>query len=210
MSLTEPSPPSALVVPPELEPWNKPYKTWLADNDKHFDGIASAALVFHPARPSSDVTEETGTETETRVLLLQRAPHDSMPLRWEPPGGAVDPEDGSIPLGCARELREEAGLAATRVLRLVERQSSSSSSSADVFTNRTGRRIFCRFTFEVEVRRPENGEVPEVRLDPEEHVDFYWAARDEVEQGRRRDGTEMGITSVVAREILLRGFDLRS
>lgn len=145
------------------------------------------------------------------MLLLQRAPHDSMPLRWEPPGGAVDPEDASIPLGCARELREEAGLAATRVLRLVER--GGGGGGADVFTNRTGKRVFRRFTFEVEVQRPDDskGVPPEVRLDPQEHVDFYWATRDEVEQGRRRDGTEkMEITSVAAREILLRGFDLRS
>lgn len=198
----------SLVVPPELELWNVPSKTWLQTNDKHWDGIASAALVFHTFPPSS-ASASPSAEGQTRLLLLQRAPHDSMPLRWEPPGGAVDPEDGSILAGCARELWEEAGLRAARVVRQVDREGG----VFDVFTNRTGRRFFCRFSFEVEVeqtRRDGEGAAPGVTLDPEEHVDWYWASRDEIQRERREDGTELPITSPAAKEILLKGFDLRS
>lgn len=50
-----------------------------------------------------------------RLLVVQRAPHDSCPLRWEIPGGAVDAEDESLLHGLARELWEETGLRARGV-----------------------------------------------------------------------------------------------
>lgn len=50
-----------------------------------------------------------------RLLLVQRAPHDSYPLLWEVPGGAIDAEDESVLHGLARELWEETGLRARRV-----------------------------------------------------------------------------------------------
>lgn len=188
-------------APPQLDEWQVPSKAWLKVHDKHFDGLASAALVF---TTKSKNGEDGDGQVTDRVLVIQRAPHDSMPLRWESPGGAVDAEDASILHGCARELWEEAGLRARRIVRVVPETGEGS-----MFTNRTGQRIFCRFTFEVEVEAEEEGR-PVVKLDPEEHVAWYWASREEIEAEKREDGTEMPVTTKWAKQLLLQGFDLRA
>jgi len=94
---------------------------------------ATGALVFSRA---------TG---EDRVLLIQRAPHDSLPLLWEVPGGACDWEDESIFHGVARELWEEAGLKMTNVVRTVGKE--------EGFLMRNGLAV-AKTTFEVEVETP--------------------------------------------------------
>lgn len=170
-------------VPRALEEWHVPAQTWLTIHDKHFSGLASAALIFSPTN---------------NVLLLQRAPHDSIPLRWEPPGGAVDPADPSILHGCAREAFEEAGLIITRFVRYLP-------SGSYPFTNRTGTKAYWRFSFEVEVENEQ-----EVRCDPDEHVDWSWVTREEVENEKREDGKEMPITTVNVKKLLLEGFDMRA
>jgi len=86
-----------------LEPFNKTMRQWLVDNNKHWDGLATGALVFNP---------------QNKILLVQRAATDSMPNKWEIPGGAADEEDPSLLHACARELWEEAGLVATRLRRI--------------------------------------------------------------------------------------------
>jgi 8-oxo-dGTP pyrophosphatase MutT (NUDIX family) len=45
-----------------------------------------------------------------QILLLRRSPSDSYPLKWEPPGGSVDPTDESTLSAAARELWEESSL----------------------------------------------------------------------------------------------------
>ncbi|RFU81500.1 nudix domain, partial [Trichoderma arundinaceum] len=87
-----------------LVEWTVAKKEWLRIHGKHFNGVATAAFVF---------------DAQGRVLLVQRAAHDSMPNLWETPGGAVDAGDPTILHGCARELREEVGLVARRMKRLV-------------------------------------------------------------------------------------------
>ncbi|KAM0518088.1 hypothetical protein ACHAPE_004493 [Trichoderma viride] len=73
-----------------LVEWTVPAADWLRIHDKHFDGIGTSAFVF---------------DAQNRVLLVQRAAHDSMPNLWEAPGGAVDAEDASVLHGCAREMK---------------------------------------------------------------------------------------------------------
>ncbi|KAF4589492.1 NUDIX domain protein [Ophiocordyceps camponoti-floridani] len=71
----------------------------------------------HQARgltPSGICTSTLIFNKQGHLLVLQRASHDSMPNRWEPPGGSVDPDDASILHAAARELREEAGLIVSR------------------------------------------------------------------------------------------------
>ncbi|KAL7815627.1 NUDIX hydrolase domain-like protein [Trichoderma gracile] len=77
-----------------------PKSDWLRINNKAFDGVHTSAFIF----------DEQG-----RVLLVQRAAHDSMPNLWETPGGAVDEGDASVLAGCAREVLEEVGLVARRM-----------------------------------------------------------------------------------------------
>lgn len=51
-------------------------------------------------------------EREGRILIAQRRRHDPHPLKWEFPGGKVEP--GETPVGALfRELREELGVEAT-------------------------------------------------------------------------------------------------
>ncbi|EXJ61895.1 hypothetical protein A1O7_02326 [Cladophialophora yegresii CBS 114405] len=155
-----------------------------------------------------------------RILLLRRSPHDSMPLRWEPPGGACDTDDSSILHACARELWEESGLVATSILGLIR-------TGGRVFWTRSGKTV-CKFEFVVEVG-VDHGDVnvdgvggaasappplwqpPHVRLDPNEHVDFVWATEEDCVAGRMRKGdqdVELVFTNEAQRRIILGGFRL--
>jgi 8-oxo-dGTP pyrophosphatase MutT (NUDIX family) len=116
---------------------------------KALDDVAVGAFVFDDA---------------DRLLLVQRAAHDSWPLCWEIPGGAVDVEDESLLHGVARELWEEAGLRARRVGELV--------GDGTIFATTRGLRV-CSYAFFVEV------EDYDVKLDPNEHQAFLWVTEDE-------------------------------
>ncbi|PTB81766.1 hypothetical protein M440DRAFT_1467170 [Trichoderma longibrachiatum ATCC 18648] len=164
-----------------------PKADWLRINNKAFDGVHTSAFIF---------------DAQGRVLLVQRAAHDSMPNLWETPGGAVDAGDASILVGCAREVREEVGLVARRMVRLVT-EGRDGGERWSVFTNRDGTRVFCGFGFEVEV---EGGK--EVVLDEREHQDFVWAGEEDVRRGEV-EGRRIPLTGVVMRNKLLEAFRLR-
>ena len=151
------------------------------------------------------------------MLLVQRAAHDSMPLRWEIPGGACDLEDETILHGLARELWEEAGLKMTGVVRQV--------GGEYVFLTRRGMGV-SRVTFEVEVETPASTEsegglqketLPEVVLDPNEHARFLWATEEEVRTGRvavlggsgEAEVVDVDFTTKHQRAAILLGFKLR-
>ncbi len=165
-------------------------------------GAATGALVFSRA---------TGQD---RVLLIQRAAHDSMPLRWEVPGGACDLEDETMLHGLARELWEEAGLRMTNVVRQVGKE--------QAFLTRRGFGV-TKVTCEVEVEKPGttvggSGEVhPEVVLDPNEHARSVWATEEEclgekVEvQGEAGESEviEIKFTTPDQKKAVLLGFKLR-
>ncbi|KAI0191573.1 NUDIX hydrolase domain-like protein [Astrocystis sublimbata] len=129
--------------------FNVPLGAYLETAPDLLVGVCVGAFVFDSA---------------DRLLLVQRAPHDSYPLRWEVPGGAIDDEDKSILHGVARELWEEAGLRARHVGGLVGK--------ADTFLTRSGRAV-CKYSFLVDV------EGFDVKLDPNEHVAFLWVSEQE-------------------------------
>lgn len=155
---------------------------------------------------------------EDRVLLIQRAPHDSFPLLWEVPGGACDWEDESIFHSVARELWEEAGLKMTNVVRKVGKE--------EGFFMRTGLAVV-KTTFEVEIETPKPTEsaggsqteeaLPEVVLDPNEHVRFLWATEEDCRLGKitvpGSDGEEevvdLNFTAKHQERVVLLGFKLR-
>ncbi|KAH6603643.1 hypothetical protein Trco_008418 [Trichoderma cornu-damae] len=167
--------------------WTAAKADWLQIHGKHFTGVATAAFVF---------------DRQNRVLLVQRAAHDSMPNLWETPGGAVDAGDPSILHGCARELKEEVGLVARRMKRLVTEGKGRERWS--VFTNRTGTEVFCSFAFEAEVE--EGGEVV---LDPEEHQRWTWAGEEEVRRGVTDGGLRIPLSALLVRNRLMEAFRLR-
>jgi 8-oxo-dGTP pyrophosphatase MutT (NUDIX family) len=168
---------------------------------KFISAAATGALVFSRA---------TG---EDRVLLIQRAAHDSMALRWEIPGGACDPEDETMLHGLARELWEEAGLRLENVVRQVGEE--------HVFLTRRGLAV-AKVTFEVEVETPAlagsgSESLPEVVLDPNEHARFLWATEEECRLGKvtvlhdsgENEVVDVTFTTKAQKEIVLLGFKLR-
>lgn len=128
-----------------------------------------------------------------RLLIVQRAPHDSYPLRWEVPGGGIDLEDESILHGLARELREETGLKARHVSGLVGKG----------YTFLTRRPIcVCKYSFLVEV------EDYEVSLDAHEHAAYLWATEDEVKAKRCGD-QDLTFTTENQEIVILESFKMK-
>ncbi|KAK8101102.1 NUDIX hydrolase domain-like protein [Apiospora kogelbergensis] len=197
---------AAIGMPPpftsdnSLAPFTVSMAAYLAAN-AGFEGLATGALVFYSSPPKDAITtnEFEGIE-EDRILLVQRAPHDSMPLRWEVPGGACDDEDETVLHAMARELWEEAGLRAARIGPQV--------GESMVFFTRRGRRVL-KVSFLTEVLLGEEKEGrPVVKLDPEEHVAFLWASEDECRR-HRVDETEITFTHTSQEQTVLEGFRLR-
>ncbi|EMC96758.1 hypothetical protein BAUCODRAFT_49270, partial [Baudoinia panamericana UAMH 10762] len=134
-------------------------QAYLRDHpDPRYKYIAVSAIVFDTINPSSP-----------RILLVQRAASDSMPNQWEVPGGGCDEDDHTILHSAARELWEETGLKAKRILSLV--------GSPHIFTSSSGKAVI-KFNFLVEAHRTDEGGF-EVSLDPKEHQRFLWATEDE-------------------------------
>jgi 8-oxo-dGTP pyrophosphatase MutT (NUDIX family) len=183
--MTTPVPWANLEVDGSLADWNMPAKTWLAKNDKHWDGLATGAMVFN---------------SEGRILLVQRASHDSMPNLWEMPGGAADDDDPSLPYAAARQLWEEAGLVAKRVCYIIN--DGPDKKPGYLFTNRTGKRFYCRFSFSVLVESCDH-----VKLDPNEHQDFVWASEDEV-RSQTAGGKSIQIVNPETQALILEAFKL--
>ena len=150
-----------------LKEWQVPAREWLnqyakrADTtQQQIDGLCTGSAIFN----------DTG-----KILLIQRADHDSSAGYWEVPGGAVDEDDETILHGVARELREETGLTARRINHIVISDHNQQPHGLTVIANSRQKKHFGRAIFQLEVH-----EYSEVRLDPKEHQNFVWASEDEV------------------------------
>jgi len=176
------SPPTfSFTTHPSVAKFAVPMKQYLEANPQ-FDGLVVGALVYDAAG---------------RLLLLQRAAHDSMPSRWEVPGGACDWEDETILHAAARELWEESGLTPRRLGRIVR----CGAEDGVVFFSRRQRR-YCKYSFEVEV------EGYEVTLDPNEHQAFVWASEDECRAHKAGDA-QLRFTTWEQEESIMEGFRMR-
>ena len=152
-----------------------------AHPDRGFDYIATGAVVF-----------DTADASAPRVLLVQRAASDSMPNRWEVPGGGCDEEDESILHAVARELWEEAGLKTAHIGEPL--------GEPHLFRSRGGKKIG-RFVFVVSAERGSDDRF-DVRLDPMEHQRFVWASLDEVKTGRAGDVQLLFTTGDLERRVI--------
>lgn len=144
-----------------LSPFAVSPQTYLATHpDPRSSYIATGAIVF-----------DRSESHNLRVLLLQRSCSDSMPGRWEIPGGGCDDDDETILHGVARELREETGIVAVYIGPAI--------GEGEFFTSRSGKKIR-KFTFVIET---ENNayERSTIKLDPEEHQRHLWASSQEIE-----------------------------
>lgn len=170
LTMTESSaePPATLTFGTSLAKFDVLLESYLASFRSEFSsfptplyGVAAGAVIFSKHHPAG---------SNPRILLVQRSATDSMPLRWEIPGGAVDPGE-TILAAVAREVREETGLAVTSIRGLVAHEDEKSVGVDGGFFFRTTRgKTIVKFTFVVEVQDSEK-----VRLDPDEHQDYVWA-----------------------------------
>jgi 8-oxo-dGTP pyrophosphatase MutT (NUDIX family) len=192
LSPTEPLPKFNFTFDPSLQELSIPMKTYLSAHPE-YDALATSCLVFHLPSPSSS---SGGVPVVPRLLVQKRSAHDSMPGRWEIPGGGCDYEDETILHGAARELWEESGLVATRVKRRV--------GGEHVFFSRRGMRI-SKVNLEVEVEGGKGREPPVVKLDPNEHEAYLWVSEEEARAGRKGD-VEMRFTTKEQEDIIWEGF----
>ncbi|CAK3820106.1 hypothetical protein BST61_czeina4g001370 [Lecanosticta acicola] len=155
-----------------------------ANPDSRYSYIATGAIVF----------DRSGTAAR-RVLLLQRSNYDSMPGRWEIPGGGCDEDDETILHAAARELQEETGLKAARI--------GSQVGEGHFFTSRSGKRI-CKFTFVVEIGESAEGHSA-VELDPKEHQNYVWATEAEV-KAHAVGSVNLDFTTIDQEQVVLASF----
>jgi 8-oxo-dGTP pyrophosphatase MutT (NUDIX family) len=173
---------------PSISSFAVPCETYLSTHpgekfQYHF--IATGALVFDASTPE-------------RILLIQRAAHDSMPGRWEIPGGACDKEDLSILDGVARELWEETGLAASSIGPQV--------GDGHYFLTRSGK-LVCKFNFLVDAGKGADGKL-DVKLDPNEHQNYVWAGEEEVKT-RKVGNLNLKFTTREQEAVVLEAFSAR-
>ncbi|KAH9868896.1 hypothetical protein J1614_007971 [Plenodomus biglobosus] len=136
--------------------------------------------------------------SDGKLLLVQRAKNEhAFPDAWEIPGGKVDDTDDTILHAAARELKEEAGVVATRVVRKV---------TQFTFDDKPpGRpnKLWLKLIFEMEVE-----DLSTITLDPVEHQAFLFATKEEV-IAEQAGGVKLAYVSEVNKTVKLEAFRLR-
>ena len=180
------SPSNSFTAHHSISSFSVPVQAYLSARPKEppfYSYLAVGALVFDSSSPA-------------RILLIQRAATDSMPNRYETAGGGCDDEDPTILHSVARELWEETGLTAARIGPQI--------GTGHLFLSRSGK-VVCKFNFLVEAQRGSDGGF-NVKLDPNEHQSYLWAAEDEVKAERAGD-IELKFTTKGQKAIILDAFE---
>lgn len=154
------------------------------------------------------------TNTQGKVLLLRRAPHDTWPLQWEIPGGCVDDEDVNIVAAAVRELWEETGLTAKFVKapvrlapadeeRVDDALETNLETIGDFLIFRVEEVVWGKLSVWIDVESYE-----QVKICDDEHVEFAWVTEKEARERKFGDGRELDFTSEGVRRNVLEGFRL--
>lgn len=170
------------------------YLNQLQNSRPELGGLATGAIIF---------SNHMHNHQQQRVLLVQRAPHDSMPNKWEIAGGAVDGGE-TILGGLVREVREEVGLRVIRVRGLVRMADDDGLQGGDVFRTTRGRHV-AKYTFVVDV-----DDASKVKLDPNEHQNYVWATEHECRGKQVARGADaqlqLQFTTPAQEEAILKAF----
>ncbi|KAF2151495.1 hypothetical protein K461DRAFT_280290 [Myriangium duriaei CBS 260.36] len=199
-----------IIIDPALAPFLCTPAQFLARHpDLH--GVLAGAVVY---RRSPD--HARGLET----LAIRRAATDSWPLLWEHPGGSVEVDkDPSLVHAAVRELQEEGGLVARRVICpvglrkmfssagveiLVEEEDARMDSDDSLLIFRAKGRNWGKLTVLVDVREAD------ATVNPQEHDRYYWMTQDEVANGRLQllQNESIRFVSEGVKRTLLEGFRL--
>ncbi|KAK1149722.1 hypothetical protein N8T08_005276 [Aspergillus melleus] len=195
---------------PHLHQYALPLSTFRASNPQHTHFVVGGVIYSstcqnttpYPPNTNNPPTNPKSTPNPpTRVLLLQRSQHDSLPGFWEGPGGLCEVTDDSILAGAAREVYEESGLHVSRFVDLI---------AVDEWTRVKSDEVIraAKFTFLVEVEEAEAvGWEERVKLEQDEHEEFVWATEEEVKYGVEGNGSRLRFVGDQGKT-LLRGFGL--
>ncbi|KAI1336206.1 NUDIX hydrolase domain-like protein [Xylariaceae sp. FL0016] len=158
--------PKDITVAPHLSLYQIAPSAYLADHSSithPVSHLVAAAIVIH----------------SKKILLLQRSSHAFVPLKWEVPGGKCEQErDATVVAAAVRELREEAGLVASRVTDVVD--------TGQEWVD--GGEHWKKITFMVELEHSgREDQKPQVQLQATEHVEFVWASEEDVLSNRCGD-----------------------
>ncbi|KAL2108484.1 hypothetical protein VUR80DRAFT_3761 [Thermomyces stellatus] len=175
-------------VSPSLSPYLHPPAALASTFPKPIDCFIASTCVF---------------DRFNRLLLIQRSATDGWPLMWEIPGGSVDATDKTVVHAAARELREEAGLTATRFVACVDDFGEGRAPHVWEDDDPDKDWLWCRLAFVVEVEGTEG-----VVLDEREHRDLVWASEEDVKEERAAD-RELKFVTPQMKEILLASFRVK-
>ncbi|KAJ4291783.1 hypothetical protein N0V90_009678 [Kalmusia sp. IMI 367209] len=157
---TEPATIAPFEYDSSLDEYKIPERKFLQEHPE-FTAVCTGIVVFN----------EKG-----ELLLVKRATSEkAFPDFWEVPGGKVDEPDESLLHAAVRELREEAGLQATRVVRKVTQM------TFDIPRPKGRLDRWMKLVFEMEVKQLD------ITLDPLEHDDYLFATEDQIVNERVGD-----------------------
>jgi 8-oxo-dGTP pyrophosphatase MutT (NUDIX family) len=148
---------TCLVIAAHLHPYQVPLASYFSTdgvNKIPISRLVASAVIMH----------------SNRVLLLQRAASEFLPLLWEVPGGRCESHDESVIASAARELWEESGLVAKKVIDVVGE-----------YEWLDHGEVWRKITFLMDVEHDDhlNGQ-PRVNIDPKEQASFIWATEEDV------------------------------
>lgn len=176
-------PSTSLTVATHLHPYQVPLATYLETANSPpipISHLVASAVVIH----------------SNRVLLLQRAAHDFLPLLWELPGGRCEPSDESIVAAAARELWEESGLVPNKVIDVVGEYEWLDKGE-----------VWKKITFLMGIEDKGGNGQPQVVIDPKEQACSVWATKEDV-IANSCGGISLSWTSDEQRQTVLSAFEL--